>query len=111
MLFNKISLVLALEVCAPAYRVFPLDTSRLKNLDTFSICKTNEFCVCHTFKTSDEFIVKSVIEELDVIIAVVKGILHEILDELLCEVHVILDVVERHLRFDHPELCEVSWSI
>ena len=111
MLLHEISLMLALKVCTPAYRIFPLNACSLEDLYALCICKAYELCVCNALETLDELVVVSVVEELDVVIAVVKGILHKVLDELLCEVHVVLDVVECHLRLYHPELCKVAWSV
>ena len=56
MLLNEISLMLALKVCTPAYRIFPLYACSLEYLDTLCIGKTYEFCICHTFKALYELI-------------------------------------------------------
>ena len=51
------------------------------------------------------------VEELEIVTAVVKRVLHQMLDEVLCQVHIIIDVVECHLRLHHPELCKVSRGV
>ena len=111
MLLHEISFVLALKVCTPAYRILPVHTGSLKDLDTLSICEAYELCICNTFKTCDKFVIVSVVKELDIFAAVVESIFHKILDEFLCEIHVILDVIERHFRLDHPELGKVTWCV
>ena len=74
MLLNEVSLVLALKVCTPAYRILPLYACCLKNLDTLSVCETYEFGICYALKTCDEFVIISVVKELDVLAAVVKSL-------------------------------------
>ena len=111
MLLHEVSLMLALEVCTPAYRILPFYAGSLEDLDTFSICKTYELGSKYSLKTCDKLVVISVIEELDILAAVVESVLNEVFDELLSKVHVVLDVVESHLRLDHPELSKVAWSI
>ena len=60
MLFYKISLVLALKVCTPAYRILPLYAGSFENLYTLCIWKTYKLCVCNAFKACDELVVISV---------------------------------------------------
>ena len=103
--------MLALKVSTPAYRIFPFYSGSLKDLDTLCVGKAYEFSICYALKSLDKLVVISVVEELDVVVSVVKGILHKVLDEFLREVHVVLDVVECHLRLDHPELCKVARSV
>src|SRR5688572_2155966 len=50
-------------------------------------------------------------QERQVITAKFQCIAHEVLQELLSELHVILQIIKSHLRFNHPELCEVACSI
>jgi hypothetical protein len=50
-------------------------------------------------------------QELDVVFAVFERIVYTVLDEFLSEIHVVLDLVERHLRLYHPELREMTRSI
>ena len=40
--------------------------------------------------------------------AALEHALHEVRDEVLLEPHVVVRVVPRHLRLDHPELGEVA---
>ncbi len=50
-------------------------------------------------------------EELDVVAAVVEGILDAVFQEVLGQVHVLVDVDERHFRLDHPELRQVAGCV
>ena len=67
MLLNEISLVLALEVSTPAYRILPLYACSLENLDTLSVSEAYELSVSNAFETCDELVVISVVEELDIL--------------------------------------------
>ena len=50
-------------------------------------------------------------EERQVIHTVIKRPLHTVLDELLCQIHILLDLKESYFGLDHPELCEVTRCI
>ena len=38
-------------------------------------------------------------------------ILYQVTDERLCEIHIVFEVIKRHLGFNHPKLCQVSGRI
>ena len=114
MFLHKIALMLALEVGTPMYRVLELLTfadSLLEDFDSLGICNFFKGYAKHASEALDKAVVIFVIKELQVVHAVVKSVLDEILHELLGKGHVIVDVIEGHLRLDHPELCEVARSI
>ena len=111
MLLDEISLVLALQVNAPFYRILELLAAFFKNLDALCVGESYELDSEHALEPFNKSVVVFVIKELDVLHAVVQSILHEIFHELLFEVHGLIHVVERHFRLDHPELCKMSRSV
>ena len=114
MLLHKVAFVLALKVDAPADGIFELHTfcdSLFEDLDAFSVGKPYEAVLEDTLQALDELLVEHIVEELDVVGAMVEGILNAVFDELLCEVHIVFDVIERHLGLDHPEFGEVPRGV
>ena len=106
--------MLALKVRAPADRIFEAGAVRnslFENPDTLGVRKAYKLSVGNTFKAADEFVVVSVVEELDVVHAIVKRMFHKVFDEFFGKVHIVLDVVECHFRLNHPKLCQVARSI
>ena len=106
MLLDKVPFVLALQVGAPEYRILELYAvfcGLLEDADAFRVFETHELGVDDAAQALDELGVVAVVEELDVVEAVVKGVAHKVLDEVLGEVHIVLKVVEGHFRLDHPE--------
>ncbi len=65
----------------------------------------------HELQAFDKTLVEVFGEELDVIAAVVKSIADAILHKLFGEIHIVRYVIERHLRFDHPELRQVAGGV
>ena len=114
MLFHKISFVFALEIGSPVDGIFELvafGDSVFEDLYAFAVGQAHELSADHAFQTRYEGVVVAVVKELDVVAAVVEGVFDEALDEVLGEIHVVLDVVECHLRLYHPELGEVARGV
>ena len=114
MLLHEIALVLALEVDTPVYGILELDSVRdgfLQDLDTFRVLQTDEFGPGDAAQAVQQFGIVPVVEELDVVITVLEGVLHKMLDEVLGKVHVVVNVIEGHLRLDHPELGQMAGSV
>ena len=51
------------------------------------------------------------LQHLELLRAVAQHVVHDVDDEVLDEVHVVVQVVEGHLRLDHPELGEVATGL
>ena len=114
MLFHEVALVLALQVGAPVHGIFelhPVLRSFLKYSDALGVFQPHEFGVHHAFEPCDQLVVVAVVEELDVVAAVLNRIPDEVLDEVLGQVHVVVDVVERHFGLYHPEFREVARGV
>ena len=62
----------------------------------------------HELQPRDQFRVPHFVHELQILAAVVQGIVDQILEKLFGQLHVVLQLIEGHLRFDHPELGEMA---
>ena len=108
MLFHEVALVLALEVGAPVDGELELAARCLEYLDTFGIGKAHEVVVEHELQTAHKLLVEMLGEEVDIVATVVESIADTVLHELLCKIHIVGNVVERHFGLYHPELGEVA---
>ena len=114
MLLDKVALMLALEVYAPGYRILELRSvcdGLFQYLYSLGVLKTHKINAYYTLEAFYEGVVIAVVQEFDIIVAVVKGILDKMLDEVLGQVHVLVDVIECHFGLYHPELGKVPWRI
>ena len=82
-----------------------------QDLDTLGIGQADERILQYALQTADQLLVEHVVQELDVILAIVQSPLYAILDELLCQLHVVENIIEGHFRFNHPELGQVARCI
>ena len=110
-LLDEIALVLALEVRTPVYGELEFLAGLLENLHALGVGKADEVVMEHELEALDETLVEMLGKEFDVIAAVVECITDAVLYELLGEVHVVGNVVEGHLRLNHPEFGEVTRSV
>ena len=113
-LLHEVALVLALEVGAPVDRVLELLAVRdglLEDVHGLRVGDALESDAQHAAEPLDQAVVILVVEELQVVHAVVQGVLDEVFHELFGEFHVVVDVVEGHFRLDHPELREVARGV
>ena len=65
----------------------------------------------HEFEAVDKTLVKVFGKELDVVAAVVEGIADTVFYKFLSQIHIVSDVIERHLRLYHPEFRQVARSV
>ena len=113
-LFYQVTLMLALEVRSPVHRVFELDTvcnGFFQNLHGFGIGDALEGDAQYALHPLDEPFVVFVVEEPEVFHAVVQGPLNQEFHKFLGQFHVVIDVVEGHFRFNHPELRQVARGV
>ena len=106
--------MLALEVGSPTDRELELCAilhGFLKDSDSIGVGQSLEFYSEHAAEPFDQPVIILVVEEGEVVHAVVKSVLDKVFDELLGEDHVVVNVVESHLGLDHPELCQVPWGV
>ena len=113
-LLDEVALVLRSEVVAPVageLELLAVLHGLLQDIDTLGIGQTYEGLLQHTLQTLDERLVDHLVQELQIILTVVKGPLHAILDEVFFQVHQFLLVDESHLGLHHPELGQMAWGI
>ena len=114
MLLDEEALVLAGEVHTPAYGELKLVTvgdSLFEYLDTLGVRQTHKLFGHNRMEALQESLVYHLVEELEVVLAVLERPVDAVLDEVFLEVHQVGEVDERHLGLYHPELSQVAWSI
>ena len=114
MLLYQEALVLGRQIHAPVNRELeftPVGHGLFQNLDTFRIRETNERVLQHTLQASDQLLIKHIIQELHVVHAILQRPTYAIFDELLGQLHIIRNIVERDLRLNHPELRQMTRRI
>ncbi len=75
------------------------------------ICKAHEIVVHDKTQTVFKVLVIHFSKEGDVVLAMVESIGDTVFDELLGKCHIVVDVVKRHFRLNHPEFGKVTRSV
>ena len=102
------------EVVAPIARELELVTVAdgfLQDADTLGVGKSHEAIGKNALKSLDERLVDHLIQELEIIAAVVESPTHTVLDEVLLEIHQLFLVYEGHFGLNHPELSQMARRI
>ncbi len=114
-LLHEIAFVLAGEVVTPLARELELLLSRadsfLQYLNALGVGEAHEGLCEHALQTGEESLVDHAVEELKVVAAIVESPAHAVLDEVLLEVHEVVEVHKSHLGFYHPELGKVAGRV
>ena len=108
MLLHQVALVLRLQVASPVARELKLAARSFQNLDALGVVEPLEIVVQHEFQPFDQLLVPHLAHEFQILAAVLQRIADQVFEELLGQLHVVLQLVEGHLRLDHPELREVA---
>ena len=103
--------MLALQVNAPIHGEFKLLLGSLQDLDALGVGQAHERLLEDAVQALDEGIVVHLVEELQVVLAVLQRIVDAELDELLGQIHIVGDVIEGHLGLNHPELGQVARGV
>ena len=114
MLLDEIAFMFRSQVVTPVAGELKLATiadSLLEDFDTLGVGQSDEIRLHCAFKASDERLVNHLIEEGEVILAVVECPTDAILDEVLFKIHQFLLVEEGHFRLNHPELCQMTGRV
>src|SRR5690554_852811 len=111
MILHKVTFMFRLQVCTPVNRKFKFMSRLLKYFYTFSITQTNKIIFYNKKQSVYQFLVIHACEKINIIPAIIKRITNQVFQKILCQVHIIVDIVEGNFRFNHPELCKVAWSV
>ena len=111
MFLNKETLMLTLKVGTPINREFELMSRLLKDFHALSISESHKFCVYNRFESFNKVLIIHFCKEFNIIGSMLESIAYAIFDEILCQLHIVVDVVERNLRLNHPELRQVARSV
>ena len=112
--FNQVTLVFALEVRAPVDGILKLDAvcdCLFKDFHGLRVCDLLEGDAKDALHALNEAFVVFLVQELEVVHAVVKGILHKVFHKFFGQGHVVIDVVEGHFGLNHPEFRKVTGSV
>ena len=96
--------MLRCKVHAPVNGELELLAAFLQNLDSFGVGETHEVVLHHEVQTVYQLLVEVLVQEGDVVGAMLQGVVDAIFDEFLGEVHVVLDLVESNLRLVGPKV-------
>ena len=80
----------------------------LQDVDALGIRQTDEGLLQHALKSLDERLVDHFVQELQIVLTVIKCPAHAVLDEVLFKVHELFLIDESHLRLNHPELSQMA---
>ncbi len=110
-LLHQVALMFACQVVAPVageLKLLALLDGFLQDVDTFGIGQAHEGFLEYTLQTLQEGLVDHLVEELQVVLAVVQCPTDTVFNEVFFQVHQLLLVEESHFRLHHPELCKVA---
>ena len=113
-LLDEVALVLGGEVDAPAdgeLELVAFGDGLFEDADALGVGQADELGVDDGAEALDEARVDHLVEELEVVHAVVEGPADAVFDELLFEGGEAFEVVEGHLGLDHPELGQVAGRV
>ena len=96
--------MLGLKVDAPLYREVELLSALLENLNRFRIGHASELIGNNIPQAVKKTLVHKLVEEGHLLRAALQNRVDDVLHHRLSGVHIIIQIREGHLRFDHPEL-------
>src|SRR5574344_58175 len=83
----------------------------LQNTETFGIWQTDEFVFYNRFQGLYETVVYHLVEELQIVTAIVERPSHTILDEVFFKVHQSFLIKEGYFGLHHPELSQMTGRV
>ena len=114
-LLHQVTLMLAGQVVTPIAWELELLLSRLdgflQNLHAPRVIQADKVFLEDAFQTLYQALVDHLVEEIQIILAVVKSPTDAILDEILLDVHQLRQVNEANLRLYHPEFSQMAGSV
>ena len=103
--------MLGLEVHAPFNGIFKLLTALLKQLDRLGILNSAEIAADNVLKAREQRLVNTLVKEFKLCAAVLHQVTDNILQHILCKLHIVLEVGKRYLGLHHPKLSGMARSI
>ena len=106
--------MLGSQIVAPVTGELELLTifdSLLQDIDTLCIRKTHKSLFQYTFQTFNQRLVNHLVQELQIILTVIKSPTNAVFDEVLFKIHQFFLIKESNLRLYHPELRQVAGSV
>ena len=105
--------MLGLQVDPPFHRELEGLARFSENVDRLGIRHAQEFAAGDGFEARQQCFrfVDALVEELHVLVATAQRVPEDAFDECLGQRHVVLQIVKRHLRFDHPKLGEMAGGV
>ena len=111
---HQVALMLAGQVGAPAHgelKLVPLLLCLFQYLHTLGVGQVHKVFLEHALEPLDEAVVDHLVEEGQVVGAVVERIFHAVLDEVLLECHEAVELQEGDFGLYHPELGQVAGRV
>ena len=114
MLLGQETLVLGLQVDAPAHGIVKLVTGGdglLQDFDGLGIGDAGKVGVCHVVQTLEQTLVHKLVEHIELVGAGGHNVLKDVLEHGLGVIHVVVQVGKGHLGLDHPKLGGVARGV
>src|SRR5438270_9303983 len=102
------ALMLGLQIVAPGDGELKRRSRFLQYVNRLRVSQADELAVYHTLQRGNRGWIDALGEEFHVFAAAFEHVAENSLQKRLGEVHVVLQLIEGHFRFDHPELSKVA---
>ena len=103
MFLRQPALVFRLQICAVLDRELEFLAALFQKLNRFGVADALERSLEHEIKARDQFLVDKLREELEFVRTIFSNVANQIFHDLFRDVHVALQIAERHFGFDHPK--------
>ena len=97
-LLDQIAFVFRLQVAPPVAGEFELAARSLENLHALGVIQPLEFVVQHEVEPLDQTVVPHLVHELQILAAVLQRVADQVFQEILGQLHVVLQLVKGHFR-------------
>src|SRR5210317_1709541 len=100
-----------LQINPPAHRKFEAAAGFQKLFDGIGIAYSDKIVVDDMAQLIDQSFFDKFVEQGHILLAVFHYIVEKILQHLFGQIHIAVEIAESHLRFQHPELCQVPAGV
>ena len=105
------TLMFALQIGAPIDRIFEFMTRLFQNFYTLGVRQPYKIVIHDELQPVDQFLVVHLAQKFEIVLTVIERIANQIFEEILRQIHVLSDFVERDFRLYHPKLGQVARRI